>query len=66
MAINISVQYNGGLLPDMILLKTQGYYYRGTRLNSLCNSILLLLCLICTTTLFCFIFDVFLVSVHGD
>ena len=25
MAINISVQYSGGLLPDMILL-TQGYY----------------------------------------
>ena len=25
MAINISVQYNGGLLPDMMLL-TQGYY----------------------------------------
>ena len=31
MAINIiSVQYNGGLLPDIILL-TQGYYHhRGT------------------------------------
>ena len=46
MAINLSVQYNGGLLPDIILL-TQGYYPRGTRLNimwwlcvySLCNSI---------------------------
>ena len=25
MAINISVQYDGGLLPDIILL-TQGYY----------------------------------------
>ena len=25
MAINISVQYNGGLFPDIILL-TQGYY----------------------------------------
>ena len=44
MAINISVQYNGGLLPDIILL-TQGYYQWGTRLNtmqwlcisSLCN-----------------------------
>ena len=33
MAINISVQYNGGLLPDIIILLTQGYYYhRGTRL----------------------------------
>ena len=49
MVINIRVQYNGGLLPDIILL-TQGYYRRGTRLNimswlclhSLCNSILLL------------------------
>ena len=33
MAINISAQYNGGLLPDIILL-TQCYYHnRGTRLN---------------------------------
>ena len=35
MAINVVVsgQYNGGLLPDIILL-TQGYYdHRGTRLN---------------------------------
>ena len=32
MAINIiSVQYNGGFLDDIILL-TQGYYHRGTRL----------------------------------
>ena len=34
MAINISVQYNGGLLPDMILL-THGYYHRETRLNTM-------------------------------
>ena len=34
MAINVSVQYNDGLLPDMILL-TQGYYHRGTRLKPL-------------------------------
>ena len=33
MAINVSVQYNGGLLPDIILL-TQYYYHRGTRLNA--------------------------------
>ena len=26
MVINISVQYDGGLLPDIILL-TQGYYH---------------------------------------
>ena len=71
MAINISVQHNGGLLPDIILL-TQGYYPRGTRLNnmwlclySLCNSILLLPCLmIYYTTVF--VFAVFLVSLHGD
>ena len=35
MAINISVlQYNGGLLPDIILL-TQGYYDRRTRINTM-------------------------------
>ena len=34
MAINESVQYNGGLLPDIILL-TIGYYHRGTRLNTM-------------------------------
>ena len=51
MVINISVQHNGGFLPDIILL-TQGYYHWGTRLNtmqrlriySLCNRILLLPC----------------------
>ena len=69
MAINISVQYNGELLPDIILF-TQGYYTRGTRLNtmlkwiclySLCNSILLLPTMFddrCTA--------VFLASLHGD
>ena len=34
MAINVSVQYNGGLLPDMILL-TQYYFHRETRLNAM-------------------------------
>ena len=34
MVINISVQYNGGLLPDITLL-TQGYYQWGTRLNTM-------------------------------
>ena len=33
-AINVSVQYNGGLLPDIILL-TQYYYQRETRLNAM-------------------------------
>ena len=35
MAINISVQYNGGLLSDIIILLTRGYYHRGTRLNTM-------------------------------
>ena len=34
MAINVSVQYSGGLLPDIILL-TQGYYRRETRLDAM-------------------------------
>ena len=35
MVIYVSVQYNGGLLPDIIPL-TQGYYhYWGTRLNTM-------------------------------
>ena len=34
MAINISAQYGGGLLPDMILL-TQSCYHWGTRLNAM-------------------------------
>ena len=34
MAINISVQNNGEFLPGIILL-TQCYYHRGTRLNAM-------------------------------
>ena len=34
MAINVSAQFNGGLLPD-IILPTQGYYHRGTRLKTI-------------------------------
>ena len=34
MAINVSVQYDGGFLPDIVLL-TQCYYHRGTRLNAM-------------------------------
>ena len=34
MAINVRVQYNGGSLPDIILL-TQGYYHWGTRLHAM-------------------------------
>ena len=34
MAINGSIKYNGGPLPDIILL-TQCYLHRGTRLNAM-------------------------------
>ena len=34
MAININVHYNGGSLPDIILL-TQGHYRRGTHFNDI-------------------------------
>ena len=34
MAINVSVQQNGGYLPNIVLL-TQGYYLWGTRLNAM-------------------------------
>ena len=34
MAIDVSVQHNGGFLPGIILL-TQCYYHRGTRLNTM-------------------------------
>ena len=35
MAINVSVQYDGGLLPDIILLTQCYYHYWGTRLNAM-------------------------------
>ena len=34
MAINVNVQYNGGLLPDILLL-TQCYLHRGTCLKAM-------------------------------
>ena len=34
MAINVSVRHDGGFLPGIILL-TQCYYHRGTRLNAM-------------------------------
>ena len=34
MAINVNVQYNGGLLPNIMLL-SQCYYHRGTRLKAM-------------------------------
>ena len=42
MAINVNVQYNGGLLPDIILL-TECYLHRGTRLN-----VMKRFCIICS------------------
>ena len=36
MAINAIVKYNGGLLPDIILLTQYSYYFRrGTRSNAM-------------------------------
>ena len=35
MAINVSIQYNGGLLSDIILLTQCYYHHRGTRLNAM-------------------------------
>ena len=43
MAINVSVQYSDGLLPDIILL-TLCYYHCGTRLNSMKRFCLCSLC----------------------
>ena len=73
MAINVNVQYNGGLLPDIILL-TQGYYHRGTRLKYHAEALSLqpMKQYIVTTMLdvvlhcFCFVFAFCLVSLHGD
>ena len=42
MAINVRVQYNGGLLSDIIPL-TQCYHHRGTRLNAMKR-----FCIICS------------------
>ena len=74
MAININVQYNGGLLPDIILL-TQGYHHRGTRLKYHAGALSLqpMKQYIITTAMlnvvlhcFCFVFAFCLVSLHGD
>ena len=38
MAIDVSVQqYNGGLLPDIILLLTECYFHRGTGNPFICH-----------------------------
>ena len=51
MGINISVQYNSGFLPDIILL-TQSYL-RGTLFDGVLHC-------------FWVVFTVFLVSLHGE
>ena len=73
MVINIRVQYNGGLLLDIILL-TQCYYHRGTCLNTMVEALssqpmkqyvintMLDVVLHC----FCLVFAFCLVSLHGD
>ena len=43
MAINVSIQYNGEFLPDIILL-TLGHYHRGTRLHVMKRFCLCSLC----------------------
>ena len=72
----ISVQYSGGLLPDIILF-TQGYNHQGTSLNIMyLVEVLSLQPMkqhIITTMFndvllhcFCFVFAFCLVSLHGD
>ena len=73
MVIDISVQYNGGFLPDLL---TQGYYRRGTGLNTmewLCLIAYHLIVYYYYQTMFdgvlhclCLVFTVFLVSLHSD
>ena len=64
MVIDISVQYSGGLLPDIILL-TQGYNQWGTVFIAFVMHITTIMC---GGVLHClwFVFNVFLVSLHGD
>ena len=50
MVINISVQYSGGLLPDIILL-TQGYYQWGTRLNTCSGFVFIAFVMYITSTM---------------
>ena len=58
MAINVSVQYSGGFLPDMMLLMTRCYYHRGTRLNAMKRFFFVCVCVVIP-----FILDVRLVDV---
>ena len=74
MVINISVQYNGGLLPDIILL-TQGYYTIGEPVQIPCSGfvyniayVIYITTTMCDGVLNCLwiVYNVFLVSLHGD
>ena len=61
MAINITVQYNGGLLPDITLL----YHVEALSLQTMKQYIITTMCdgvLHC----FCFVFAFYLVSLQGD
>ena len=65
MAINVNVQYNGGFLPDIILL-TQ--CYRQVRTGNIIAFVMYITTTVCDGILRClwFVFNVFLVSLHGD
>ena len=74
MAINISVQYNGGFLPDIILL-TQGllpsgnpfkYHVETLSLHPMKQYIITATMLDVVLHCFCFVFASCLVSLHGD
>ena len=73
MVINISVQDNGGFLPNIIML-TQGYYHWGTRLKPCSGFVFIAHVILYVTTAmfngvlhrFWFVFTVFLVSLQGD
>ena len=52
MAINVSVEYNGGFLPDIILL-TLCYCHRGTRSNAMIKRFCL--CSLCSAAGNCLI-----------
>ena len=66
MVINISVQYSGGLLPDIILL-TEGYYQWGTRLNTMYQGsgfvfttfVMYITTTMCDGVLHCLLFSIF-------
>ena len=67
MVIDISVQYSGGLLPDIIILLTKGYYQWGTCSGFVFTTfVMYITTTMCDGVLHCLVFNVFLVSLHGD